>query len=274
MNLGGAGHLIKDNGTAESKNLAQECKLHHLYLDENFESSEAPLNQLPLTKFAKNKSPTIGDQIKRPAGNSPNGDKIVIKKSEIKFSVSPSNSPQPGFASILNLGSGKTSPNIGNLMKSGGLSLANKKVEEGYYMKTTAKVTTEAQTPKNIKQDEEIKQITNDVSQLASVAKGISPKKDQQSATLKLSLSGGLSPYSMGQSSNKPRTQKSQINFVQEMKKHGIDKDIASVKSSRQILQNNSPQSISPAMMMPILQEAIKQQESRDQIAKERTFCF
>ena len=31
-------------------------------------------------------------------------------------------------------------------------------------MKTTAKVTTEAQTPKNIKQDEEIKQITNDVS--------------------------------------------------------------------------------------------------------------
>ena len=49
-------------------------------------------------------------------------------------------------------------------MKSGGLSLANKKVEEGYYTKTTAKVTTEAQTPKNIKQDEEIKQIANDVS--------------------------------------------------------------------------------------------------------------
>ena len=61
-----------------------------------------------------------------------------------------------------------------------------------------------------------------------SKAKG-SPKKDAQSS-LKISLSGGLSPYSM---IGKTKPMKSELNFDKEMKKHGIDKDIASVRSSR-----------------------------------------
>lgn len=100
--------------------------------------------------------------------------------------------------------------------------------------------------------------------------KGNSPKKDVN--PLKLSLSGSSSPYSHQnhmQLHTKSRVQKSSINFVHDMKKHGIDKDIDSVRATRQFLDNNSPQSVSPMLMMPILQQAIQKHESRDQ--KQRT---
>lgn len=85
-----------------------------------------------------------------------------------------------------------------------------------------------------------------------------SPKKEAGgNGTLKLSLSGGLSPYSM---IGKARPLKSEINFDKEMKKHGIDKDIASVRSSRQILQSSSPQSVSPNIIIP----QSKAKESKD----------
>jgi len=78
---------------------------------------------------------------------------------------------------------------------------------------------------------------------------------------LKLSLSGGLSPYSM---IGKARPMKSEINFDKEMKKHGIDKDIASVRSSRQILQSSSPQSVSPNLMLPVMQSKAKEGKDRN----------
>jgi len=34
------------------------------------------------------------------------------------------------------------------------------------------------------------------------------------------------------------------------MKKHGIDKDIDSVRAMRQFLESNSPSSVSPTLMM------------------------
>jgi len=34
------------------------------------------------------------------------------------------------------------------------------------------------------------------------------------------------------------------------MKKHGIDKDLDSVRAMRQLLDNNSPQSVSPTLVM------------------------
>jgi hypothetical protein len=60
----------------------------------------------------------------------------------------------------------------------------------------------------------------------------------------------------------KGRPLKSEINFDKEMKKHGIDKDIASVRSSRQILQSSSPQAVSPNIIMPSMQS--KGKESKD----------
>ncbi len=39
------------------------------------------------------------------------------------------------------------------------------------------------------------------------------------------------------------------------MKKHGIDKDIASVKDLRKILESNSPLSISPQLILPNVQQ-------------------
>jgi hypothetical protein len=62
----------------------------------------------------------------------------------------------------------------------------------------------------------------------------------------------------------KARPMKSEINFDKEMKKHGIDKDIASVRSSRQILQSSSPQSVSPNLMLPVMQSKAKEGKDRN----------
>jgi hypothetical protein len=55
-------------------------------------------------------------------------------------------------------------------------------------------------------------------------AKAASPKKDG----IRHSLSGGNSP-----SGTIKKMQMSSINFVHEMKKHGIDKDLDSVRAMR-----------------------------------------
>jgi hypothetical protein len=73
-------------------------------------------------------------------------------------------------------------------------------------------------------------------------SKQSSPKKD---GGLRLSLSGGNSPNGTFK-----KIHKSSINFVHDMKKHGIDKDLDSVRAMRQLLDNNSPQSVSPTLMM------------------------
>ncbi len=66
------------------------------------------------------------------------------------------------------------------------------------------------------------------------MVKGNSPKKDA-SSNLKLSLSGNASPYSssIGPMTSSTKVKKSAINFVHDMKKHGIDKDIDSVRAMR-----------------------------------------
>ena len=69
------------------------------------------------------------------------------------------------------------------------------------------------------------------------------PKKD--GGGLRLSLSGGNSPNGTFK-----KIHKSSVNFVHEMKKHGIDKDLDSVRAMKQILDNNSPQSVSPTLLM------------------------
>lgn len=64
--------------------------------------------------------------------------------------------------------------------------------------------------------------------------KGNSPKKDVN--PLKLSLSGSSSPYSHQNHMHlqtKSRVKKSSISFVHDMKKHGIDKDMDSVRATR-----------------------------------------
>jgi hypothetical protein len=85
-------------------------------------------------------------------------------------------------------------------------------------------------------------------------AKGSSPKKEGGTqSTLKLSLSGNTSPYSNNGCGGSSKFKKSAINFVHDMKKHGIDKDLDSVRAMRQFLESSSPQSVSPTVMMPVV---------------------
>jgi hypothetical protein len=75
-----------------------------------------------------------------------------------------------------------------------------------------------------------------------NTAKQNSPKKD---GGLRLSLSGVNSPNGTFK-----KVQKSSVNFVHDMKKHGIDKDLDSLRAMKQLLDNNSPQSVSPTLLM------------------------
>jgi uncharacterized protein YjcR len=62
-------------------------------------------------------------------------------------------------------------------------------------------------------------------------AKGSSPKKD--GVGIRHSLSGGNSPFGNNNAGEAKKFQKSSINFVDDMKMHGIDKDIDSMRAMR-----------------------------------------
>ncbi|TNV84843.1 hypothetical protein FGO68_gene1746 [Halteria grandinella] len=285
--------------------------IHMDYLNKTLDQSDtkqivqqsAPANYIPQAKSPAGNIPRIGGI--KPA-ISPPGEKIVIKKSEIKFSTSPSNSPQPTSSLI---GSGKISPTGGipaqivpkkviqaqQPTKSSILGVGGKKPENGMENQNVKQHYTEALPLQGRREDEKpaklsiqkqgkeqafdfIKRMLNEPLNCTNEKKP-SPKKDQAQAAqmsiqggsgpIKLSLSGQTSPYSLSSQHPKPRHQKSSINFVQEMKKHGIDKDIASVKAMRQILASNSPQqSVSPSILIPYLKQTGQQYESRDKAVK------
>jgi hypothetical protein len=58
-----------------------------------------------------------------------------------------------------------------------------------------------------------------------------------------MSLSGNASPYSNlgGSLMGSGKAKRTVINFVHDMKKHGIDKDIDSVRAMRQFIDSSSP---------------------------------
>ena len=81
-----------------------------------------------------------------------------------------------------------------------------------------------------------IKKMLNDTN---FQVKGGSPKKE--GVGIRQSLSGGNSPYGNQNVGEIKKFQKSSINFVDDMKMHGIDKDIDSMRAMRQFIDNNSP---------------------------------